>query len=419
MKRIAAFVLLLALAASALFSCGKNEPAETTAETTAATTASDDFALVSTADPAFDYFRADLSAYLSVSREDYASLTVSLDVTDKEVEDYLNDRILPSYRTPNLITDQAVKDGDTVYIRYTGYIDGVAFEGGSNASDDRAYGLEIGSNSFIDTFETQLIGVIPNQTSWESPKVVNVTFPADYKNADLAGKAARFEVVIEGIFDGTYTVPEMTEEFARNINNFTPETDDPVSEFKLALKDWLRESKAASLESHKFSCLIDKLLATVSFTDRLPAGEPDRIEELMNNAVLSYYQQANFYYYMQYGIVYYDSMDSAARDYYGLRFDADWEAYQTTAAEKVVKQMLILNAIAQIEGITVSEEEAKDWVRDEVEAEKESQQKEDATPESVLAEHSLEEIYAEIAARKVQEYLMGKVTFDYTGLPID
>ena len=404
MKRIVALVLLLVLSLSVFTSCGKKKLK---------------FDLESTADAAFDYYHADLSAYLSISREDYASLTVSLDVTDKEVEDYLNDRILPSYRTPNLITDQAVKDGDTVYIRYTGYIDGVAFEGGSNASDDRAYGLEIGSNSFIDTFETQLIGVIPNQTSWESPKIVNVTFPADYKNADLAGKAARFEVVIEGIFDGTYTVPEMTEEFARNINNFTPETDDPVSEFKLALKDWLRESKAASLESRKFSCLMDKLLATVSFTGKFPEGEIKRLESVMNDTVMSYYQQANFYYYMQYGIVYYDSMDSAARDYYGLRFDADWETYQTVASAKVVKQMLILNAIAQIEGITVSEEEAKDWVRDEVEAAKESKQNEDATPESVLAEHSLEEIYAEIAARKVQEYLMGKVTFDYTGLPID
>ena len=354
MKRIVALVLLLALSLSVFTACGKKKKAN--------------FDLESTADAAFDYYHADLSAYLSISREDYASLTVSLDVTDKEVEDYLNDRILPSYRTPNLITDVAVKDGDTVYIRYTGYIDGVAFEGGSNASDDRAYGLEIGSNSFIDTFETQLIGVIPNQTSWESPKVVNVTFPADYKNADLAGKAARFEVVIEGIFDGTYTVPEMTEEFARNINNFTPETDDPVSEFKLALKDWLREGKAASLESRKFSCLMDKLIATVSFTGKFPEGEIKRLESVMNDTVMSYYQQANFYYYMQYGIVYYDSMDSAARDYYGLRFDADWETYQTVASAKVVKQMLILNAIAQIEGITVSEEEAKDWVRDEVEA---------------------------------------------------
>ncbi|MBP5348887.1 MAG: FKBP-type peptidyl-prolyl cis-trans isomerase [Clostridia bacterium] len=405
MKRIVALVLLLALSLSVFTACGKKKKAN--------------FDLESTADAAFDYYHADLSAYLSISREDYASLTVSLDVTDTEVDEYLNDHLLPSYRTPNLYTDQAVQNGDTVYIRYTGYIDGVAFEGGSNADDDRAYGLEIGSNSFIDTFETQLIGVIPNQTSWESPKVVNVTFPADYKNADLAGKAAKFDVVIEGIFDGTYTVPELTPEFARNINNFTPETDDPVSEFKLALKDWMRENKAASLESRKFSCLMDKLLATVSFTGKFPEGEIKRLESVMNDTVLSYYQQANFYYYMQYGIVYYDSMDSAARDYYGLRFDADWETYQTVASAKVVKQMLILNMIARLEGFTISEDEIKDWVLEEVEAANKSQQSEDATPESVLAEHSLEEIYAEIAAQKAQEFLMGKVTFDTTGLPID
>ena len=405
MKRIVALVLLLALSLSVFTACGKKKKAN--------------FDLESTADAAFDYYHADLSAYLSISREDYASLTVSLDVTDAEVDEYLNDHLLPSYRTPNLYTDQAVQNGDTVYIRYTGYIDGVAFEGGSNASDDRAYGLEIGSNSFIDTFETQLIGVIPNQTSWESPKVVNVTFPADYKNADLAGKAAKFDVVIEGIFDGTYTVPELTPEFARNINNFTPETDDPVSEFKLALKDWMREGKAASLESRKFSCLMDKLIATVSFTGKFPEGEIKRLESVMNDTVLSYYQQANFYYYMQYGIVYYDSADSAARDYYGLRYDADWETYQTVASAKIVKQMLILNMIARLEGFTISEDEIKDWVLEEVEAANKSQQSEDATPESVLAEHSLEEIYAEIAAQKAREFLMGKVTFDTTGLPID
>ena len=407
MKRIVALFLLLVLTLTAFASCGKKKQPG--------------FDLESTADSAFDYFNADLSAYLSLSREDYASLTVSLDVTDKEVEEYLNDHLLPSYRTPNLYTDVAVKDGDVVYIRYTGYIDGVAFEGGSNADDDRAYGLEIGSGSFIDTFETQLIGVIPKNTSWENPKVVNVTFPADYKNADLAGKAAKFDVVIEGIFDGTYTVPELTEEFARNINNFTPETDDPVSEFKLALKDWLREGKAASLESRKFSCLMDKLFEVVSFTGKFPEGEIKRLEALMDDNVTGYYQQANFYYYMQYGIVYFDSLDDAARYYYGLRFDADWETYQTSAAAKVVKQMLVLNLIARLEGFTISEDEVKEWVLNEVDAEKEanSSSADEITPESVLAEHSLEEIYAEIAAEKAQEFLMDKVTFDYTGLPID
>ena len=403
MKRIASVLLLLVLAVTCLFSCGKTK-----------------FKLESTADPAFDYYHADLSPYLTVEREDYAGITVSLDVTDKELDEYLQNNLLPSYRTPKMATDRAVKNGDTVYIYYTGYIDGEAFEGGSNAEAKTPSSLEIGSNSFISGFEEQLIGVVPANTSRENPKQVNVTFPADYRKEDLAGKDARFDVVVVGIFDGGYDVPELTEEFVRNsINNFTPETDDPVAEFRLALKDWMREQKAASLESRKVTCLIEQLISNVDLKGKFPDGEIRRIEALLEDDISSYYQQYNFYYYMQYQVVYFDSMDDAARAYYGIRFDADWKTYQTSFAAKSVKQLLILNAIARLEGITVTEEEAKDWVRDQVKSEKESAQSgEEVTTETVLAKYSVEEIYAQVAARKARDYLFKTVTFDYTGLPI-
>ena len=407
MKRIVAALLLVAILVTALASCGKKK---------------EKFDLVSTADPAFDYYHADLSAYLSsLSREEYVGITVSLDVTDKEVDDYLNDYLLPSYRTPTMTTDVAVKEGDTVYIYYTGYIDGEPFEGGSNADDDRPYGLVIGSGSFISGFEDQLIGVIPKNTSQENPKQVNVTFPDNYRNADLAGKPARFDVVVAGIWDGGYEVPELTEEFARTkINNFTPETDDPVGEFREALRDYLREQKAANLEQRKFTRVMEQLFSTLNLTGSFPKGEIKRIEAAMEEVVTNYYQQYNFYYYMQYGQVYYDGLDSAARGYYGLRFDADWKTYQTSAAAKTVKQFVILNAIARLEGIDVTEEEAKDWVREQVKAEKESSQNpDDVTVESVLEKFSLEEIYAQVAAQKARDFLLENVTFDYTGLPID
>ena len=407
MKRILAALLLAAILVTALASCGKKKGK---------------FDLVSTADPAFDYYHSDLTAYLSsLSREEYVGITVPLDVTDKEIDDYLNDYLLPSYRTPTMKTDVAVKDGDTVYIYYTGYVDGVAFEGGSNADDARPYGLVIGSGSFIDDFEDQLIGVIPQNTSRENPKRINVTFPDNYRNEALAGKPARFDVVIVGIGDGGYEVPELTEEFARTeINNFTPETDDPVGEFREALRGFLREQKAANLEQRKFTRLMEVLFSTLNLTGSFPKGEIKRIEASLEETVTNYYQQYNFYYYMQYGQVYYDGLDSAARGYYGLRFDADWRTYQTSAAAKTVKQFVILNAIAQLEGIEVTEEEAKDWVRDQVAAEKESSQSpDDVTIESVLAEFSLEEIYSQVAAGKARDLLLEKVTFDYSGLPID
>ena len=401
MKRLLAAFLLLILTVSILSSCGKKK-----------------IDLSQTGDSTFDYYRGDLSSYLTVKHEDYANLTVKLDVTDKEVDDFLNDYLLPSYREPKMATDRAVKNDDTVYIYYTGYIDGVAFEGGSNADDKTPSSLKIGSNSFIDTFDEQLIGVIPADTSWENPKQVNVTFPSDYGRDDLNGKAARYDVVVVGIFDGAWIVPELTEDFARNkINNFKPETDDPVGEFRLAVKDYLREQKAAKLESRKFSCLMDALYEVVEFKGQQPTAERKRIESELKDSITSYYQNYNFNYYMTYQQVYFDSIDSAARAYLGIRFDADWEAAVTSSAARVVKQMLTLNAIAQLEGLEVTEEDVKDWLREQVENEQKND--DSATAESVLAKYSVEEIYAELAAGKAKDFLFDLVTFDYTGLPIE
>jgi trigger factor len=90
-------------------------------------------------------------------------------------------------------TDVAVADGDTVNIDYVGYMDGVAFSGG----DTQGMGadLVIGSGSYIDDFEEQLIGHYVGETV-----EVNVTFPEDYGSEDFNGKDATFEVVINGIY---------------------------------------------------------------------------------------------------------------------------------------------------------------------------------------------------------------------------
>lgn len=90
-------------------------------------------------------------------------------------------------------TSLAVADGDTVNIDYTGYIDDVAFDGGS--TDGAGTDLTIGSGSYIDDFEEQLIGCNVGDTV-----TVTVTFPEDYGDEDLNGKEAVFEVTINGIY---------------------------------------------------------------------------------------------------------------------------------------------------------------------------------------------------------------------------
>jgi FKBP-type peptidyl-prolyl cis-trans isomerase (trigger factor) len=96
----------------------------------------------------------------------------------------------------NVPDGAAVEDGMVVNIDYTGYMDGTAFDGGS-ASD---YNLTIGSNTFIDGFEEQIIG---HKAGEEFD--VNVTFPEDYSAENLAGKEATFKVKINSIKKQTIT----------------------------------------------------------------------------------------------------------------------------------------------------------------------------------------------------------------------
>lgn len=97
----------------------------------------------------------------------------------------------PGYSTDTSLT---VKDGDTVNIDYVGSVDGVEFDGGS--TQGMGTDLVIGSGSYIDDFEDQLIGAHPGDTV-----EVNVTFPEDYSASDLAGKDAVFTVTVNGIYE--------------------------------------------------------------------------------------------------------------------------------------------------------------------------------------------------------------------------
>lgn len=91
-------------------------------------------------------------------------------------------------------TSLTVEDGDTVNIDYVGTVDGVEFDGGS--TEGMGTDLVIGSGSYIDDFEEQLIGAHPGETV-----EVNVTFPDDYYSTDMAGKDAVFTVTINGIYE--------------------------------------------------------------------------------------------------------------------------------------------------------------------------------------------------------------------------
>ena len=140
-------------------------------------------------------------------------------VTDEDVESALQ---AEQKKNGRLVTveDRPVEDGDNTVIDFKGYVDGKAFDGGEGTD----YPLTIGSHSFIDTFEEQLIGKNIGETC-----EVNVTFPTEYHAPELAGKPAKFDVTIKEIKKNE--LPELNDEFASEVSDF-----DTLAEYKEDLK---------------------------------------------------------------------------------------------------------------------------------------------------------------------------------------
>lgn len=138
-----------------------------------------------------------------VTLPDYKNIPIpekEVEVTAEEVDNEINST-LESYKELSTDENQEIVDGDEVNIDYVGTVDGVEFEGGN--SGGTGYDLTIGSGTFVDDFEQQLIGHKPGEQF-----VVEVTFPETY-NEDLAGKDASFAVTVNGI----RVTPELTDAF--------------------------------------------------------------------------------------------------------------------------------------------------------------------------------------------------------------
>lgn len=261
----------------------------------------------------------------------YKGVEVSVlpvEVTDEDMQTEI-DYLLKSNPEFIEITDRKdVQDGDVVNIDYVGSIDGEKFDGGS-ATDSL---LTIGSNSFIDDFEDQLIGHTVGETV-----DVNVTFPETYSNnPDLAGKDALFVVTINKI--GKQENAELTDEFVAAKTEYKT-----VEEYKTALRESLLEDAQNASDTQKEIDLITAVIDESTFNN-LSQEEIDQTVTDMNS--------------------YYESMASSAGIDYSLfklyYFGMDEETFDTEikkAAELQVKQKYVLEAIVKAEGLTVSDEE--------------------------------------------------------------
>lgn len=175
---------------------------------------------------------------------DYANIAIPAEevaATDEEVAADITST-LESHREASTDGTLEIKDGDEVNIDFVGTIDGVEFEGGN--SNGAGYNLTIGSNSFIDDFEQQLIGHKPGENL-----TVEATFPEDYQNdATVAGKDASFAVTINSI---TVT-PELTDEFVAE--NFSEEGLSTVEAYRASVRNRFYEQH---LEEYLSNYILD------------------------------------------------------------------------------------------------------------------------------------------------------------------
>ncbi len=248
-----------------------------------------------------------------------------IEVTDEMVNNEIEFMITRASKLEEITDENHLSEmGDTLDIDFEGFIDGVPFEGGKAEH----HSLELGSKSFIDNFEDQLVGYKKG-----SDVEVNVTFPAEYHSKDLAGKPALFKVRINAI--KKFVKPELNDEFAK-IQGF-----DSLEAFKIAKKEELIANEEKRAENAYTGKLLEQLI------EKTDISVP---KSMVMVEVEQQLRQFEYQLSMQ-GIKFEDYLKMTG----GKIEDLIEQVYPT--AENKVKVDLILAKIAQNENFEVSDEE--------------------------------------------------------------
>lgn len=272
-------------------------------------------------------FTAEVAVKPEVTLGEYKGIEVEkapVEVTEDEVNAEL-DKVREQNSRMITVDDRAIASGDIANIDYEGFCDGVPFEGGK----DTGYDLSIGSHSFIDTFEDQLIG-----KNVGDEVEVNVTFPTEYHAPELAGKPAMFKVKVNGI--KVKELPELDDDFAQDVSEF-----DTLDEYKNDLKATILERKEKDAKAVKEEAVIDKIIenATMEIPEPMVQNTVSQMAEDFAQRI-----QAQ-------GL----SLDQYFK-FTGMNANTFMENIKPQALKRI-QSRLVLEAVAKAEGITASEEE--------------------------------------------------------------
>lgn len=242
----------------------------------------------------------------------------SLSVSDDEVNETV-ERLREMYAQLEVVEGRPLEKSDTAIIDFEGFRDGKPIEGAKSTG----YALSLGSGSLIPGFEEQLTGMNPGET-----REIKVTFPADYSNKDLAGKDAQFTVTLKEI--KKKVLPELNDEFAKDIGN-----NATLAELKEGIKKDIEARKRDEQASAQREGILSKLVDAHSFD--VPPGMVER--ELQSMAKSHATRLAR------------RGLDVNTFDYAKFRDE------NKALAEKRVKGVLLLDAIAEKEKIDVADQE--------------------------------------------------------------
>lgn len=250
-------------------------------------------------------------------------------ITDEKINEEI-DSMRNNHSEEVLKEEGTVEDGNIAVIDFEGFIDGVAFEGGKGSE----YPLEIGSHSFIEGFEEQLIGMATDEE-----KDINVTFPENY-SAELAGKPATFHVKIDGI--KVKEVPELNDEFVESLE-MEEEDVHTVEQLKDYVKNKLEKTAKIKVEKEAEDIYIRKLIEVC----------PVEVPQVMIDRRLNDIYQENSYAMEQNGINMETFLQITGQS------EQDYKERLKPQAEEKVKLELVLEAIGKDMKIEVTDEEVE------------------------------------------------------------
>ena len=293
------------------------------------------------------------------------------EVTEEDIEAELK-RVQEQNSRLVTVEDRAVEDGDQTVVDFEGFVDGKLFDGGKGED----YPLTIGSHSFIDTFEEQLIGKNIGEAC-----EVNVTFPNEYHSTELAGKPAMFKVTVKEI--KRKELPELNDEFAGEVSEY-----DTLEEYKNDIKEKVAERKQKAAATENEDHVVEKVVENAA----MDIPEP-MIDSQVNNMVNDYARRMQ-----SQGL----SLDQYMK-FTGMTIETLREQMKPQALKRI-QTRLVLEAVAKAENITVSDEA----VEKEIATMAESYKMEVSQIKEYLGESGIVQMKEDLAVQEAVDFLVAE-----------